>query len=131
APPSAAASCLDEERRQCAGRVNREPRDAGSNLSAASPGCERRRREPRGASAGRRRRGVVVVPAGALAAFLADCRSERPAKARSVALAARWGGRAAWGSSPPGTPPWGCWGPSRARAYRVLAVTAARGLGTR
>src|SRR5262245_3149459 len=36
---------------------------------------------------------VVVVPAGALADFLADCRSDRPAKALSVAAAARWGGR--------------------------------------
>ena len=43
---------------------------------------------------------VVVVPADALAAFLADCRSDRPAKARSVAVVARWGRRQARGLLP-------------------------------
>jgi hypothetical protein len=43
---------------------------------------------------------VIVVPAGAPAAFLADCRSDRPAKALSVAAVARGGGRKARGLLP-------------------------------
>src|SRR5262249_31176136 len=55
---------------------------------------------------------VVVVLAGALAAFLADCRSDRPAKARRFAAEPRWGRRKARGLLPPRTPPWACQGPS-------------------
>src|SRR5262249_38575532 len=44
--------------------------------------------------------GLVEGTAAVGAAFLVDCRSERPAKALSFTAAARWGGRTALGLLP-------------------------------